>query len=83
MAFHPDPPGEMTRSSDSLTQRKVLNPDGDEIGLDSKGTKRDKGGWRWFGVWAEGGEYENAPPEDAALFDRILDSACLIPYPRH
>jgi hypothetical protein len=83
MAFHPDPPAETTRSSDTFTQSKLLNPDGEEIGLDSKGTKRDKGSWRWFGVWTEGGEYENASPGDAALFDRILDSACLIPYPKH
>jgi hypothetical protein len=83
MAFHPDPPAETTRSSDTFTQNKLLNPDGDEIGLDSKGTIRNKGRWRWFGVLAEGGEYENVLPEDAALFDQILDSACLIPYPRH
>jgi len=83
MAFHPDPPGETIRASASLTQTKLLNLEGREIGLDSKGKKHDQSSWRWFGILAEGGEYESASPEDAALFDRILDSACLIPYPNH
>ena len=83
MAFHPDPPGETIRTSASLAQTKLLSLDGHEIGLDSKGKKHDRSSWRWFGVFAEGGEYENASPEDAVLFDRILDSGCLIPYPNH
>jgi len=83
MAFHPDPPGETRRSSASFTQTKLLNMDGTEIGLDSRGRKRDTSIWRWFGVWAEGAEYENASAEDAALFDKIIDSACLIPNPNH
>lgn len=83
MAFHPDPPGETIRTSVSFTQTKLLNPNGTEIGLDSRGKKGDKSNWRWLGVWAEGGDYENASAEDARLFDQILDSACLIPYPSH
>lgn len=83
MAFHPDPPGETIRTSASFTQTKLLKPDGTEIGLDSRGDKGDKSIWRWFGIGSEGGEYENASAENTALFDQILDSACLIPYPNH
>lgn len=83
MAFHPDPPGDTIRISATLTQTKLLSLDGHEIGLDSKGKKHDQSSWRWFGVYSEGGKYENASTEDAELFDQILDSACLIPYLNH
>jgi hypothetical protein len=83
MASHPDPPTEILRSSASFTQTKLLNMDGTEIGLDTKGTKPDKSRWHRFGVWAEGAVYENASAEEAALFDQIIISACLIPYPTH
>ena len=83
MAFHPDPPGDLMSTSSSVKQTTLLDTKGNEIGLDSKGIKSDQSHWRWFGVLSEGGEYKNAPPEDAALFDRILESACLSPYPSH
>ena len=79
MAFHPDPPGETLLSSASLTQTKLLDMEGTEIGLDSRGRKRDQSSWRWFGVLTEGAVYKDASAEDAALFDQIIDSACLIP----
>jgi hypothetical protein len=81
MAFHPDPPADTLKASMTFTQTKLVNRDGNEIGLDSRGKRDDQRSWRWLGVWAEGAVYENASPEDAALFDQIIDSACLVPYP--
>jgi len=65
------------------TQTTLGNSDGHEIGLDSIGKKLNQSRWRWFGIFTEGGEYENASLEDAVLLNRILDSACLMPYPKH
>jgi hypothetical protein len=83
MEFHPNPPGETLSSSASYTQTKLLNIDGTEIGLDSRGKKRDKSSWRWFGVSAVGAVYENASVEDAVIFDQIIDSASMIPNPNY
>lgn len=81
MAFRPEPPYEMLRNSASSTQTKLLDVRGHKIGLDSRGINRDKSRWRWLGVASEGATYEDASAEDAVLFDRIIDSACVVAYP--
>jgi hypothetical protein len=80
-AFSPHPPSGIIRASATFNQTKLLGPDGIEIGLDSRGKKHNGTTWRWFRVVGQGGEYEDAFTEEAALFDQIVNSACIIPYP--
>jgi hypothetical protein len=81
MAFNAQPGGEQTKGSVTFRQAKVVAPDGTEIGLDSRGQKPDTTFWRHFGVRTEGAEYDNASDRDAAMFDNIIETACLVPYP--
>jgi hypothetical protein len=81
MAFSPQPKGEQVTRSVTFRQAKVIESDGTEIGLDSRGQNPDTTAWRRFGVRAEGAEYDNASERYAALFDNIIDTACLAPYP--
>jgi hypothetical protein len=81
MAFDPQPSAEQVKDSVTFRQAKVVASDGTEIGLDSRGQKPDRTLWRHFGVRAEGAEYNNASHQEAALFDSIIDTACLVPYP--
>ena len=81
MAFNPEPRGEQVKRSVTFSQAKVVTSDGTEIGLDSRGKNPDTTAWRHFGVRAEGAEYDNASDRDAALFDKAIETACLVPYP--
>ena len=80
MAFNPQPEAEQVKGSVTFRQAKVVASNGTEIGLDSRGQKTDTTLWRHFGVWAEGAEYDNASSHDAALFDGVIETACLVPY---
>jgi hypothetical protein len=45
--------------------------------LDARGKTADGKLWRYLGKIGESVHYRGLPPEQAALFDRILDGACL------
>jgi hypothetical protein len=81
MAFSPQPKGEQVQHSVTSSQATVIASDGTEIGLDSRGQNPDTTAWRHFGVRTEGAEYDHAPERDAALFNNIIETACLAPYP--
>ncbi len=53
-----------------------------EIGMDSRGKNPDTTTWRHFGVLSEGAEYDHTSDRDTVLFDKIINTACLVPYPR-
>ena len=38
--------------------------------------------WRRMAILGEGAEYQDVRLENAALFDRIINSACWIEYPK-
>jgi hypothetical protein len=80
-ALTPEPKQEQLKSSAEFTQTKVVNSDGTAIGLDTRGKNHDNTTWRRFAVWLEGAVYENASASDAALFDRVIESACVVPHP--
>lgn len=47
------------------------------VGLDLSGQLEDGRRWRWFGApVAQAIGYENTPPREAELFDRILETVC-------
>ena len=56
---------------------------GGVFGLDSWGSMGDGTMWRQVRVQLEGARYKNVRPENAALFDRVINSLCFIPYPSH
>lgn len=47
------------------------------IGMDSSGTFSDGGRWRHLATPGSGATYDHTTPEEAALFDAIIDSLCL------
>jgi hypothetical protein len=81
-AFGLDPDDDLFINSSSFTQRNVTNSTG-VIGRDSSGHLRSGGSWRVTAVAAGGAIYRDASPEDAALFDQVINSICQIPYPEH
>lgn len=68
-----------------VVQPPSVSPDGKggAIGLDTSGRLPGGKMWRQIGVMGEGARYRGVSPENAALFDKIIDSACWIPYPQH
>jgi hypothetical protein len=80
-ALNPKPRQELLENSARSTQTEIMNSDGNVIGYDTKGQNHDSTTWRQFSVLLEGAVYENASASDTALFDRIIESACIVPYP--
>jgi hypothetical protein len=83
-AFNPEPRKEILQASTGVTKLELTDSGGMELGVDMRGQKQDGTLWRHFGVFAsglEGAEYENLSPADAAVFDQIIESACVVPYP--
>lgn len=68
------------QGSTDLKQRSVVNNKGGTIGLDTRGKAVDGNWWRQTSIISDGARYR-APEEVATLFDQIVNSACLIPYP--
>lgn len=60
-------------------QMKLVNSDGMDVGVDSRGRKQDGTVWRHFAVGLEGAEYDKLSGTEAELFDQIIESACLVP----
>jgi hypothetical protein len=85
------PADERFVESEVFATRNVVMPpgvirgnEGGRIGLDTVGHVPDGKMWRQMAVLGEGGaRYQDISPENAALFDQIINSACLIPYPEH
>ena len=82
------PDDEMFVESETFETHKVLMPagpapgsEGGVIGADTSGRMPKDRMWRQWAVVGEGARYRNAPPEDAKLFDQIINSACWIPDP--
>jgi len=61
----------------TFVQAKIVVLDLGEGGLDSRGQYPDKTTWRHFGAGSEGAEYDNASIKEAALFDKVIETACL------
>jgi hypothetical protein len=72
-----DPEDELFLNSIEFQQRNVVDPQGQELGLDSFGRMANGQVWRHTYILAQGGVYPSAP-EDSALFDGVLNSACRI-----
>jgi hypothetical protein len=63
-------------NSSVFRERHVLSARGEIIGLDSWGTWKNGRRWRQVSIASEGAVYRDATPEDADLFDRVINSAC-------
>jgi hypothetical protein len=77
-------------SSEAFATRDVVMPphlipasEGGVAGFDSSGRLPNGRMWRQTAILSEGARYRDVSPEEAALFDRIIDSACWIPWPEH
>ncbi len=66
-----------------MAKGAVPGSDGGFAGVDTRGRLPDGKMWRQAGFGAQGPRYYDVSPENAALFDRIIDSACWIPYPKN
>lgn len=73
--------------SSSFTQRALLVDNGsatsplDAVGTDTSGAFPDGTLWRHLATPASGAAYDHATPQEAALFDAIIATACLDPAP--
>lgn len=81
LSFSPDPPPDLVQKSPAYSKRELHPTDGALVGFDSFGVTTDGKHWRhtFFGIELHGFMYENATQEDAAFFDRIIDSVCIAP----
>lgn len=77
------PDDEQFINSTDFHERNITGEHGSTFGEDSWGSLKDGGKWRQTAFAGEGGaRYVNAQPDDAGVFDRIIDSACVAPYPK-
>lgn len=81
-AMGSDPADEKFTSSVTFAQRKVVSAADGVIGIDSWGKLRNGEKWRQTAIVSQGARYDAAKPDDAALFDEIIDSLCLVTYPQ-
>jgi hypothetical protein len=66
--------------SADFSQRNVTFPDGAPIGIDTSGHMSDGTSWRQMGGVLGSGARYIASANEANLFDKIINSACLTPY---
>lgn len=76
----PDPYDELIIGSRTFVQRALVKRNG-FVGIDSRGESFSGKIWRYTVGLTSGAIYEDTLPDDAALFDEIIDSMCYIPYP--
>ncbi len=76
-AFNPWPDDKLLVGSSDFSQRNIYRPEGDFMGMDSRGRTAEDGRWRHAGGVAEGAKYSDASREEAIVFDRIIDSMCV------
>jgi len=88
-AMDSTPNDEQFVESETFAIRNVIMPpglvpgsEGGVIGSDTRGRLPNGTMWRQMATVGEGARYRGVSPEDAALFDRIINSACWIPYPK-
>jgi hypothetical protein len=88
-AFNPTPDDEQFVESETFATRNVVKgPDpvdggeGGVIGGDTWGRLPNGNMWRHMAIGLEGAMYRDVNSENAALFDRIINSACWIEYPK-
>jgi len=75
-----DPTDDLFVSSKDFTQRYLTVAAG-PIGLDSSGYLGTGGMWRQTVIFGSGAIYRDATPEDAKIFDEIMNRVCFVPYP--
>ena len=81
--YAPDPTDELFTGSLEFAQRNLVNPAGRFVGMESWGRSRDDGRWRWTSAFYALATYHSASPQDAQLFDGIINSMCTVPRPDH
>jgi hypothetical protein len=68
-------------NSVTFSERRIVSPSMGVVGTDTRGQLKNQGKWRQAAVVASGGaSYHAKTAEDAALFDRIVDSMCVVPF---
>jgi hypothetical protein len=82
------PADEQFIQSETFAMRSVIMPpglvlgsQGGVIGQDSSGRLLNGKIWRQMAMAGEGARYSGVSPENAAIFDQIINSACWIPFP--
>lgn len=88
-AMNSAPDDEQFVESETFASREVIMPPdlvrgsgGGAIGMDTWGRLPNGKLWRQMATVGQGGaRYRKVSPDNAALFDRIINSACWIPYP--
>lgn len=78
-AFSSEPEDETLVNSAEFSMRDLDTVHG-KLGTDTRGRSVNGQYWRQTGVLGSGAIYKNAGKESAALFDKIIDSACWTPY---
>jgi hypothetical protein len=81
-AFQYTPDDELFLNSATFDQRNLVRPEWGVVGRDSWGQLKTGGRWRSTGGMGSGARYWEASPEDARVFDEIIDSICWTPYPK-
>ncbi|MGB9408902.1 MAG: hypothetical protein WCA89_15300 [Terracidiphilus sp.] len=88
-AMDSTPDDEQFVESETFATRNVVKrPDpvggseGGVIGRDTWGRLPNDKSWRRMAIPGEGATYQDVNSENAALFDRIINSACWIEYPK-
>jgi hypothetical protein len=76
-----DPDDELFINSISFAQRNLVLSDGGAIGVDSWGQSRSGGTWRQTAALGEGARYRGVTPESTRIFDEVVNSVCIVPYP--
>jgi len=81
-AFNSNPEEELLIKSVSSQKRDVVNTSGEHIGTDNSGKLQTGEVWRhtFFGISGMNGARFRVGQENAPLFNRIIDSACYVPY---
>jgi hypothetical protein len=89
-AMDSTPDDEQYVESETFATRNVVIPPGlvrgskgGVIGTDTWGRLPNGKMWRQIAVVGEGARYRDVSPEDAALFDQIINSACWSPTPEN
>ncbi len=84
-AMSPSPEQDLLNSSGQVQKRTVVNASGSEVGIDSSGKLKTGELWRHTFIMIGGmdGARYKAGPENAALFDRIINSACYAQSPKN
>jgi len=76
-----EPDDEQFVSSASFSQRNLISVKNEVIGKDSSGQLNSGLKWRHTGAFGSGAVYQNATEGEAAVFDKIINSFCMVSYP--